>query len=260
MKFFVCTLLIASIAVLVSNPVDWDSGEKGPKGDWGLPGVKGKPGLAGVVDYEKINATIKYMMKSAMEKHRAETNETINKLLARIETLEEHKTISAPSTLFPPPGIAEQDIVRYDGKIFIPLASEKIRKASAITKCQKLGGELANIFDQNHMNKIMTFIRDNKMNGQEYKVFWLGMTYDPINQILRFRNGTVISQSGFKWHRGFPLNGYGYSSFTNMCIRITENSAMPHQYIYNHSDYDRYALCEIYRLVHGTSFPSRSIP
>ncbi|XP_077974446.1 uncharacterized protein LOC120329440 [Styela clava] len=169
-------------------------GKKGPKGDKGFPGLKGSQAE---VDYDELEALINRNVERAMEKQRAEMNETMDELLDRIEELEGH---------FPPPGFTEQDILRYDGRIFIPLASERVLKASAIVKCQQLGGELANIYTQIHMDKIMTFIRDNKLDGQIYKDFHLGMIYDPINQILRFQNETVTSYRDFKWYPGYPFN------------------------------------------------------
>ncbi|XP_077974811.1 uncharacterized protein LOC144430665 [Styela clava] len=193
-------------------------GKKGPKGDRGFPGLKGSQAE---VDYDKLGALINEKVERAMKKQRAEMNETINELLERIEELEGQESTntfedattapSVPPTLSPPPGFTEQDIVCYDGRIFIPLASEQVLKASAIAKCRQLGGELANIYNQKHMDMIMTFIRDNKLDGQSYKYFRLGMTHDPINQILRFQNETVTSYRDFKWYPGYPFNGQRYS-------------------------------------------------
>ncbi|XP_077974662.1 uncharacterized protein LOC120329197 [Styela clava] len=137
------------------------------------------------------------------------------------------------------------DILRYDGRIFIPLASEMVLKASAIAKCQQLGGELANIYTQMHMDKIMTFIRDNKLDGQSFKAFHLGMIYDPIDQILRLQNGTVTSHSVFKWYQGAPYNGQSHFGHTNMFIVIGEDSTSRYQYILNNPDLRTYVLCEV---------------
>ncbi|XP_039269591.2 uncharacterized protein LOC120344427 [Styela clava] len=254
MEFHVSTLLIASIVVLVSNPVDCDRQRmtctvdetfvdngntepgsntrlqeiQGPVGPKGSRGFKGEQGSTGEVDYEKINATIKHMLESAIEKQRAE-------LFDRIEKLEHP----------PPAGFSEQDIVRYDGRIFIALASETVRKPSAPAKCQELGGELANIYNQVHMDKIMTFIRDNKLNGEERKFFHLGMIYDPFNHALHFRNGTIISQRIFKWHIGYPVTGHLNSARTNMQIGVGEDSTNVDQYLINSPKYNSYVLCEI---------------
>ncbi|XP_077974810.1 uncharacterized protein LOC120329739 [Styela clava] len=208
-------------------------GKKGPKGDRGFPGLKGSQAE---VDYDELEALINRNVERAMEKQRAEMNETMDELLNRIEELEGH---------FPPPGFTEQDIVRYNGRMFIILASERVPKASAIVKCQQLGGELANIYNQKHMDMIMTFNRDNKLDGKYRNDFHLGMTYDPINQILRFQNGTVTSHSVFKWYPGSPFNGQRYSGYTNMDIRIESDSTNPNQYIFNHPDYRTYVLCEV---------------
>ncbi|XP_077972292.1 uncharacterized protein LOC144427271 [Styela clava] len=153
------------------------------------------------------------------------------------------QTTSEPAVQMIPSGFTEQDIVRYDGRIFIPLVSEQVLKASAIYKCPQLRGELANIYNQDHMNKIMTFIRDNKMGGYSWKRFHLGMTYDPINQVLRFRNKTVTLPRGFKWYRGYPVNEN--SAYTNMYIEIEKVSTNPNQFIYNYADLMSYVLCEI---------------
>nr|XP_039270057.1 uncharacterized protein LOC120344812 [Styela clava] len=234
------------------NRVETIRGERGPKGDRGITGSKGS---RGEVDYDELEALINEKVEKAMEKQRAEINKTVNILMGRIEALEGQESTntladattasSVPPTLSPPPGFTEQDIVRYDGKIFIPLASEKVSKPSAIAKCQTLGGELANIYNQNPMDKIMTFIRDNKLDGESYKRFHLGMTYDPIDQIISLRNGTEISQSGFKWTRPYPYNGQRYSDWTNMFIEINKDSTSPYQYIGNHPYLNSYVLCEI---------------
>nr|XP_039268816.1 uncharacterized protein LOC120343861 [Styela clava] len=148
------------------------------------------------------------------------------------------QTTSEPAVQTIPSGFTEQDIVRYGGRIFIPLASEAVGKASAIDKCQQINGDLANIYNQDHMEKIITFIRDNKMDGEERKFFHLGMKYDPATKILRFHNGTVISQSDFKWYDGYPENRQG-NDWTNMFIDIRSH------YFFNHPDTAGYVLCEI---------------
>ncbi|XP_077974942.1 uncharacterized protein LOC144430744 [Styela clava] len=226
-------------------------GKKGRKGDRGFPGLKGSQGE---VDYVELEALINRKVERAMEKQRAEMNETMNELLERIEKLEGQESTntfavatsarSVSTTLSLPAGYTEQDIVRYDGRIFIPLASE-VWKASAIAKCHQLNGKLANIYNQNHMDNTTTFIRDNMMGGKRFIYFHLGMTYDPINQILRFRNGTVTLHSGFKWFKGYPNNGQRYTGWTSMLVRIDENSTSPYQYFINYPDSYSYLLCEV---------------
>ncbi|XP_077972585.1 uncharacterized protein LOC120333256 [Styela clava] len=208
-------------------------GKKGPKGDSGPSGPKGSQGE---VDYDKLETLINQKVNEALVQQGAELNETINELLERIAKLEDQLAL--------PHGLTEQDIVRYNGRIFVPIATEKVQKASAVAKCQQINGKLANIYSQDHMDTVMRYIRKNKMNGR--RGFWLGMTYDPINQVLRFRNGTMISNSDLKWYDAHPLNGQRYySTYTNMYVMIAADLESTGQYLFNQKEQSRYVLCEI---------------
>nr|XP_039256570.1 uncharacterized protein LOC120333256 [Styela clava] len=218
-------------------------GKKGPKGDSGPPGPKGSQGD---VNYDTLEALINQKVNKAMEQLRAEMNETMNEWLESTTAKSEEQTTMIPAVVATiPPGFAERDIVRYGGRIFIPLASVEVRKASAVAKCQQIGGKLANIYSQVHMDKVIAYIRNNKMNGKGHKGFWLGMTYDPINGILLFRNGTVTSLSGLKFYTGYPQNGRQHSTRTNVYVMTTESLASVYQYIFNQVEQSRYVLCEI---------------
>ncbi|XP_077970690.1 uncharacterized protein LOC120328548 isoform X2 [Styela clava] len=225
----------------------------------------GEPEMpACLVDYENTNDTIKKIMKSikkeviakikrkegnklrkALEEQRTGLNKTINKLLKRIEKLEENATAAQLSPRSIIPEVTEQDIVHYGGRKYIPWACQEVNRAAAIATCQQLGGELANIYNQNHLNKIMTFIRENKMGKKRFKKFSLGMTYDTVNQILNYRNGTSASDSGLRWWKGFPKYEGPQHIYTHVYVGIEDTLTNPYQYIINLNEQETYVLCEI---------------
>nr|XP_039252451.1 uncharacterized protein LOC120329739 [Styela clava] len=167
-------------------------GKKGPKGDRGFPGLKGSQAE---VDYDELEALINRNVERAMEKQRAEMNETMDELLDRIEELE---------------GIFR--LLDSLNKILCVMTEEYSYRW--------------------HLNKLLKHQRSSNVNSS-------------VNQILRFQNGTVTSHSVFKWYPGSPYNGQGNSGFTNMYIRIHEDSTSQNQYIFNYPDYSRYVLCEV---------------
>ncbi|XP_039251001.2 uncharacterized protein LOC120328548 isoform X1 [Styela clava] len=276
MKVSASTVLIASIAVLFASSVksvkqrmictvDEELSENENIDSASNTRLQGSPVKnACIVDYENTNATIREIMKSikkeviakikrkegnklrkALEEQRTGLNKTINKLLKRIEKLEENATAAQLSPRSIIPEVTEQDIVHYGGRKYIPWACQEVNRAAAIATCQQLGGELANIYNQNHLNKIMTFIRENKMGKKRFKKFSLGMTYDTVNQILNYRNGTSASDSGLRWWKGFPKYEGPQHIYTHVYVGIEDTLTNPYQYIINLNEQETYVLCEI---------------
>nr|XP_039250871.1 uncharacterized protein LOC120328448 isoform X1 [Styela clava] len=264
MKLLVSTVLIASIAVLFIDSVNCTGQrmictvpDKNPNGE--------REESICTLDYKNINATIRKIMeqdlnyvapmvereerrkfKIAMEEQRVIMSRAISELLERIIKLEEIAAGANQSSPLILPGITELDIVRYDGRIYIPWLCEKVDMATAIAKCKQFGGELANIYNQIHMDNIMTFIRDNKLGERRYKDFLLGMTYDPMNQILRLRNGTAVSQTDFRWSYHHPYLGKKYRKYRNVYVVIEKGLTVPFQYFMNLKESKSYGvLCEI---------------
>nr|XP_039250872.1 uncharacterized protein LOC120328448 isoform X2 [Styela clava] len=220
MKLLVSTVLIASIAVLFIDSVNCTGQrmictvpDKNPNGE--------REESICTLDYKNINATIRKIME-----------QDLNYVAPMVEREERRKF--------------KIDIVRYDGRIYIPWLCEKVDMATAIAKCKQFGGELANIYNQIHMDNIMTFIRDNKLGERRYKDFLLGMTYDPMNQILRLRNGTAVSQTDFRWSYHHPYLGKKYRKYRNVYVVIEKGLTVPFQYFMNLKESKSYGvLCEI---------------
>lgn len=132
----------------------------------------------------------------------------------------------------------------YNGKTFLAIVSDKATLYSALRKCQHIGGDLIDINDQVHMDKIMTFIRKNKMDREVNKNFWTGMNYDPEKGKLYFRNGTRILQS-LRWKEGFPRRDGGAAPFKSVFLTVSLNASNTEQYLYNFPDTPEYVLCEV---------------
>nr|XP_039267766.1 uncharacterized protein LOC120342846 isoform X1 [Styela clava] len=72
----------------------------------------------------------------------------------------------------------EANLLFYNGKEFIVLVDKIRYMVDAEQECNDRGGELANIYDQINMDRIMKYIREDIMaDNDTIKDFMLGMTY-----------------------------------------------------------------------------------
>ncbi|XP_077967848.1 uncharacterized protein LOC120326595 [Styela clava] len=132
---------------------------------------------------------------------------------------------------------------RYYGKIFIPLISELGLHDFASKKCREIGGKLADIQDNTHLDKIMTYIRQNKMEKNGRIPFHLGMQYK--SQQLYFSNATAVPEGNFKWSSGYPHKGD--NPYKDMYLQVDREPSSNYQYLFNQDVANNkcYALCEI---------------
>nr|XP_039248556.1 conglutinin-like [Styela clava] len=132
---------------------------------------------------------------------------------------------------------------RYYGKIFIPLTSETGGHDYASKKCREIGGKLADIQDNTHMDQIMTYVRNHKMGNEDRKTFHLGMQYK--SQQLYFSNATAVPEGNFKWWSAYPFKGD--IPYKNMYLTVNREPSRGFQYLSNQNvaSENFYALCEI---------------
>nr|XP_039273836.1 uncharacterized protein LOC120347800 isoform X2 [Styela clava] len=131
--------------------------------------------------------------------------------------------------------------LEYDGKLFIPLTplikAAKSNKTEAESRCKEIGGQLANIYNDDHMDRIGDFIRSNfKIEG--HRNFHLGMTYNE-NGSVSFRNGTAVDKTHFRWREVFPKNNGKL-----IYLRVTKNGERVNQFLWNWGDVEKFVLCE----------------
>nr|XP_039273840.1 uncharacterized protein LOC120347804 [Styela clava] len=128
--------------------------------------------------------------------------------------------------------------LEYDGKLFIPLiGTAKSNKIEAESRCNEIGGQLANIYNNDHMDRIGDFIRSNfEIEGS--RSFHLGMTYNE-NESVSFRNGTAVDKTHFRWGAGFTKNNGKL-----VYLRVTKNEERVNQYLWNWGDVEKFVLCE----------------
>ncbi|XP_039273836.2 uncharacterized protein LOC120347800 isoform X2 [Styela clava] len=131
--------------------------------------------------------------------------------------------------------------LEYDGKLFIPLTplirTAKSKKTEAESRCKEIGGQLANIYNDDHMDRIGDFIRSNFEIGGS-KAFHLGMTYNE-NESVSFRNGTAVDKTHFRRGAVFTKNNGKL-----VYLRVTKNGERVNQYLWNGGDVKRFVLCE----------------
>ncbi|XP_077974345.1 uncharacterized protein LOC144429964 [Styela clava] len=128
--------------------------------------------------------------------------------------------------------------LEYDGKRFVPLKKRKTNKAQAESRCKEIGGKLANIYNDDHMDKILDFIRLNMK--ADYINFHLGMTYDSKAHTVILSNQTKVSESKYRWRKDFP-SGDGKLLY----LRVNGVRSKTNQYLWNGEDLDKYVLCEV---------------
>ncbi|XP_039273839.2 uncharacterized protein LOC120347802 isoform X1 [Styela clava] len=131
--------------------------------------------------------------------------------------------------------------LEYDGKLFIPLTpliiTAKSNKIEAESRCKEFGGQLANIYNDDHMDRIGDFIRSNFEIG-EIKSSHLGMTYNE-NESVSFRNGTAVDKTHFRRGAVFTKNNGKL-----VYLRVTKNGERVNQYLWNGGDEEKFVLCE----------------
>ncbi|XP_077974100.1 uncharacterized protein LOC120346984 [Styela clava] len=143
------------------------------------------------------------------------------------------------SSTFAPTG------VKYDGKLFIPLLfknDERMNIAEAESRCQKIGGELANIYNNDHMDRIMGFIRSSITENYIHFNFHLGMTYDPKEHKVILRNQTGVPENQYKWRNNFP---HANMNKLLLYLRVDKNETSTEQYLWNEQDLNKHVLCEV---------------
>nr|XP_039248557.1 collectin-10-like [Styela clava] len=133
----------------------------------------------------------------------------------------------------------------YGESIFIPLVSEKVYKSAANKKCKDIGGELANIYNNNLMDRIANYIGTNKMEKGFVNYFHIGMTYNSNVNLVYFRNGTSKQANKYKWPPRYPYKGPGSPS--DMYLLVTKDASSVNQYLCNNNDIRCFVLCEIQR-------------
>ena len=64
--------------------------------------------------------------------------------------------------------------------------TNKLSRGQAKDICEGIAGKLANIYDNNHLDAVMRFIRAYKKIGKDAAAFWTGMTYNTT--VMRMNN------------------------------------------------------------------------
>ncbi|XP_039273840.2 uncharacterized protein LOC120347804 [Styela clava] len=130
--------------------------------------------------------------------------------------------------------------LEYDGKLFILLTlinTARSNKTEAESRCKEIGGQLANIYNNDHMDRIGDFIRSNfRIEGS--RNFHLGMTYNE-NESVSFRNGTAVDKTHFRRGAVFTKNNGKL-----VYLRVTKDEDSVNQYLWNGRDVKRFVLCE----------------
>nr|XP_039270371.1 uncharacterized protein LOC120345052 [Styela clava] len=178
-------------------------GLKGEMGGIGMPGVKGQQGDPGIVDYQKVNATVEQLFEKLVEKSVISRIEELEeRMLAKLGELDE-KIESEPC-----------DGVLHLGKCYVASlhTARDINYNEAVAMCTKLSAKPADIIGSQHYDLVFKYIRT--VMSSSYDEFWLAMTFDHSTNRVLLSNGTAAPY--VKHYHGKPL-----TSATNTQIAIS---------------------------------------
>nr|XP_039268827.1 mannose-binding protein-like [Styela clava] len=192
-------------------------GSKGERGEMGMHGVKGQQGESGIVDYQKVNATVEQLFERFVE----------NSVASRVEELEERmlaKLEEAVQKLDEKILQGSCDGVSYLGKCYIAsLHIERdVNYDQAVAMCGERSAKPADIIDSQHYDLVLKYIRS--VLSISYAELWLGMKYDHQTKRALLSSGTTAPYTNY--HPGHPR------PYTLMAI-VVRNPSSSNQGMFN---------------------------
>ncbi|XP_077972872.1 uncharacterized protein LOC120338505 isoform X1 [Styela clava] len=193
-------------------------GAKGDKGNQGQPGAKGEPGIAAIVDYERVNATIKRLVETAVA---AELKSLEERLFEQInETTKPHvKAESCTGFVY----------TEYCYWVEIHLSSD-INYAEAKKICLRNSGKPADIVNSQHYQLVNNEIRLNMPSALSYVHAWLSMTINPLSGAVRFSGGKSARTVNY-----YPEYPKSTASYTQMAIGVRKDTSDSAQGMFNYT-------------------------
>nr|XP_039256798.1 uncharacterized protein LOC120333435 [Styela clava] len=133
--------------------------------------------------------------------------------------------------------------VVYNDSCFVLVGARgnKYSKQDLERKCERIGGKLANLYNEEHRVKVSQYIRS--LLGV-YAEVALGMTYNPQENTFRLTSGEIVHIQ-FNWHPTYPLKDQIHQ---NGMLSVQPDAGSASQGFYNYKPYPRsFGLCE-YRI------------
>nr|XP_039254685.1 uncharacterized protein LOC120331639 [Styela clava] len=97
--------------------------------------------------------------------------------------------------------------------------SDLIKLTDAKTICRERGGFLANVYNQEHYNKMLVKIRSEMPSNSEHVYVWIGMRFNPLTGDVLYRNGDVATYAN--WIAGeYPKLGTDFAKRVNIDIKV----------------------------------------
>ncbi|XP_039273844.2 uncharacterized protein LOC120347806 [Styela clava] len=201
-------------------------GKRGPQGVGGQPGPrgpKGEVGDPGIVNYERINATIEERVQSGMDEMADIIEERI---MEKIRRAQEEEC----------PGI------RYQRKCYWSVihTSRDVSYEQALQMCRKKSGYPADILDSQHYTMVSNYVRTNLPTSTNAVYLWIGMTYNPQTNILKLFDG--IKAPYVTWYPNYPKT---IEDRTGMGFQVDRDENSENQGMFNWHDNQWGVLCEM---------------
>nr|XP_039268826.1 mannose-binding protein-like [Styela clava] len=214
-------------------------GPKGERGGIGMHGVKGQQGESGIVDYQKVNATVeqlfeKFVQKSVASRIEELEERMLTKLDEAVQKLDEK--IDEIDTIL----LGSCDGVSYLGKCYIASlhTAYDVNYDQAVAMCGERSGKPADIIDSQHYDLVLKYIRS--LMSSSYASIWLAMTYVHQTKKALLSSGTTAPYTNY-----YPGNPSSSASYTGMEIGV-RNPSSSSQGMFNYArSYTRHGvLCQ----------------
>ncbi|XP_077974050.1 uncharacterized protein LOC144429736 isoform X2 [Styela clava] len=130
--------------------------------------------------------------------------------------------------------------VVYNDSCFVLVGAtpNKYSKEDLQRKCELLGGNLANLYNEEHRIKVSQYVRSEM---GVYVQIALGMTYNPQANTFRTTAGET-KHIQFKWHPTYPKKEQIHQ---NMFFSVQTTAGSASQGAFNHEPYsESFGLCE----------------
>ncbi|XP_039269123.2 uncharacterized protein LOC120344100 [Styela clava] len=191
-------------------------GPKGERGEIGMHGVKGQQGESGIVDYQKVNATVEQLFEKFVQKLVASRIEELEermltKLDEAVQKLDEK--IDEIDTIL----LGSCDGMSYLGKCYIASlhTANDVNYDQAVAMCGERSAKPADIIDSHQYDLVLKYIRS--LISTSYAELRLGMKYDHQTKRALLSSGTTAPYTNY--YPGHP------TSYTVMAIVVSNPSS-----------------------------------
>ncbi|XP_077973361.1 uncharacterized protein LOC120331639 [Styela clava] len=118
-------------------------------------------------------------------------------------------------------------VIHGDGCYWLELHTKSdLKLTDAKTICRGRGGFLANVYNQEHYNKMLVKIRSEMPLNSDNVYVWIGMRFNPLTGDVLYRNGDIATYAN--WIAGeYPKLGTDFARRVDIDIKVFKDPNTP---------------------------------